>query len=261
MAEDRSKVDPGELSGQVAVVTGAGQGIGKAYAEALASRGALVVLVDINGDSVASVTDQLQDAGAAAIGVRADIATLDGCSEVARRALNEFGSADILVNNAAIYDGLRLTSLEDISVDEWDRVMAVNVKGPWLMTQAVVPTMKARGFGRIVNIASTVVQAGPARLLHYVASKGAVVSMTRAMARELGPFGIRVNAVSPGLTFTSATRGMLTADAADAAVQRQILHQPLEPEDVVPLVMFLCSSTADLITGQNYVVDGGSVLN
>jgi NAD(P)-dependent dehydrogenase (short-subunit alcohol dehydrogenase family) len=180
---------------------------------------------------------------------------------MARQTAEQYGGIDLLLNNAAIYDGLRMDAFTDLDEGEWDRVMAVNVKGVWLASRAVVPYLRERGAGTIVNVASTTAYLGPPLLLHYVASKGAVVSMTRALAKELGEEGIRVTGCAPGMTFTEATKGILPDPImGDMFMEMQCVKKTLEPEDVVPLVLFLCSDDARMVVGQNFVIDGGWVM-
>jgi NAD(P)-dependent dehydrogenase (short-subunit alcohol dehydrogenase family) len=249
------------FDGKVAIVTGAGQGLGRAYAEALAAEGASVVIAEINEGNAKDVAEAITADGGTALAVRTDVTDPDSCAAMVQAAVDQFGTVDILVNNAAIYDGLHMEAFEDLEIAEWERVMAVNVKGTWLATRAVSPIMKAAGHGKIVNISSTVAYIGPPLLLHYVASKGAVVAMTKALAKELGDYGIRVTALAPGMTFTDATKNLLPDPImGDMFMEMQCVKKTLEPEDVVPLVLYLCSDDARMVVGQNFVIDGGWVM-
>jgi 3-oxoacyl-[acyl-carrier protein] reductase len=249
------------FDGKVAIVTGAGQGLGRAYAEALAAEGASVLVAEINEGTAKDTVEAITNAGGVALAVRTDVTDPDSCSAMVQAAVDRFGTVDILVNNAAIYDGLEMDAFEDIDLAVWDRVLAVNVKGTWLATRAVSPIMKAKGYGKIVNISSTVAYVGPPLLLHYVASKGAVVAMTKALAKELGEYGIRVTALAPGMTFTEATKHLLPDPImGDMFMEMQCLKEKMQPEHVVPALLFLCSPESDFVVGQNWVVDGGMAL-
>jgi NAD(P)-dependent dehydrogenase (short-subunit alcohol dehydrogenase family) len=249
------------FDGKVAIVTGAGQGLGRAYAEALAAEGASVIVAEINEGTAKDTAEAITNAGGTALAVRTDVTDPDSCAAMVQAAVDQFGTVDILVNNAAIYDGLQMDAFEDLDLATWNRVLNVNVTGTWLATRAVTPLMKEKGYGKIVNISSTVAYVGPPLLLHYVASKGAIVAMTKALAKELGDYGIRVTALAPGMTFTQATNNILPDPImGDMFMEMQALKEKMQPEHVVPTLLFLCSPESDFVVGQNWVVDGGMAL-
>jgi NAD(P)-dependent dehydrogenase (short-subunit alcohol dehydrogenase family) len=248
------------LPGKVAVITGGAAGIGFAYARRFLAEGASVVLGDV-ADPVAAA-DKL-GAGDRMLGVRADVSDPASARAMVAAAVARFDRIDVLVNNAAVFAGLTPRPFDEIPDAEWDRVMAVNVTGVWNCVRAVVPVMRAQGGGRIVNIASAIVAKGTALLLHYVTSKGAVVAMTRALARELGPSGITVNAVAPGLILSDtlqANPDMVGFQRA-AVLQARSLKRDAFPEDVEGAVVFLASDDSAFMSGQTLVVDGGSVFS
>jgi NAD(P)-dependent dehydrogenase (short-subunit alcohol dehydrogenase family) len=246
------------LSGKVAIVTGAGQGIGREYALGLARHGAKIVVAEINAENGENVAKEIRTSGMEAIAVETNVADEESTKRMAAQALAHFGAIDVLVNNAAIYYGLQHKSILEIEVSDWDRIMAVNLKGVFLCCKAVVPQMKIQKRGKIVNQASSAVHYGSTGLLHYVASKGGVMAFTRSLARELGEFGINVNAIAPGFTLSEA--GKLRNEAF-ITMQRNIraMKRDLLPEDMVGTVAFLASSLSDSMTGQTLVVDGGSM--
>jgi NAD(P)-dependent dehydrogenase (short-subunit alcohol dehydrogenase family) len=248
------------LDGKVAVITGGAAGIGLQYAKRFLAEGARVVVADI-ADPVAAA----EKLGAAdrVLGVATDVSVPDSVAAMVDAAVARFGRIDVLVNNAAIFAALKPRPFEEISEAEWDRVMAVNVKGVWNCTRAVAPHMRAQGVGRIVNVASAIVAKGTAFLLHYVASKGAVVAMTRALARELGPAGITVNAVAPGLILSDTVQANpdITGFQVAAVMQARSLKREAFPDDVEGTVVFLASDDSAFMSGQTLVVDGGSVFS
>lgn len=245
--------------GKTAIVTGAGTGLGLAFAKRLAADGANVVLADINGSEAAAAS--LVQAGQSVLGLHADVASEASVSALVDSTLQRFGSIDILINNAAVSQTLELTKFEALSVAEWQHVLAVNTIGVFLCCRAVAPHMRARKRGRIINVASGTAFKGAPFLLHYVASKGAVISMTRALARELGNDNITVNAISPGYTLTDGNLANTAFMAAhrEAATASRALPRDAWPEDLVGAVSFLASDDAAFITGQILAVDGGSV--
>jgi NAD(P)-dependent dehydrogenase (short-subunit alcohol dehydrogenase family) len=250
-----------DLTNRIAIVTGAAQGIGARYAQALAKAGASVVCADVV-DSRATVA-AIKAAGGRALDVRVDVTSPESTRAMAEAAIQTYGRIDILVNNAGLFTNLALKPFEQIDSAEWDKVMAVNVRGPFECSKAVLPAMRAQGYGKIINIASGTVFKGAPMLLHYVSSKGAVVAMTRSMARELGDAGIRVNTLAPGLTASENTmanpawHGAVSANnIASRAIKREVT-----PEDLCGTLLYLASPSSDFVTGQVVVVDGGSVMH
>jgi NAD(P)-dependent dehydrogenase (short-subunit alcohol dehydrogenase family) len=246
------------LKDRVAIVTGGAMGIGRVYARRLLEEGARVVIADIvdPGPAVRAL-----ERHGAIVGLATDVASGAATRALAGATVAQFGRIDILVNNAAVFATLAPQPLEAIAEAEWDRVMAVNVKGVWNCVKAVLPAMKAQRSGRIINVASAIAPKGTAYLLHYVTSKGAVITMTRALARELGEFGIGVNALAPGLTFsdTVLSNPSITAFQADAVLQSRALKRAETPEDLEGALVFLASDDSAFMTGQTLVVDGGSI--
>jgi NAD(P)-dependent dehydrogenase (short-subunit alcohol dehydrogenase family) len=247
----------GGLDGRCAVITGAGGGLGRAFALGFARAGALVVAADVDGDAAAATRAAVvgEVPGAQAVGVTVDVAAEQSTREMARSAVDAFGRLDILVNNAAIYAGLERRRFDEIEVADWDRVMAVNLRGPWLCAKACVPALRVKG-GAIINVASATVMSGSPMWAHYVASKSALIGLSRVMARELGDEGIRVNALAPGFTLTDASRDLIP-DAESYGVSRGALKRSLQPEDIVGTAVFLASAASAMITGQTVIVDGG----
>jgi NAD(P)-dependent dehydrogenase (short-subunit alcohol dehydrogenase family) len=248
------------LDGKVAVITGGAAGIGFAYARRFIAEGARVVIGDVVDPEAAAATLGQPDR---VLAQRADVADPAALRALAHATVARFQRIDVLVNNAAIFATLRPQPFDEIPEAEWARVLAVNVTGVWNAVRAVVPTMRAQGSGRIVNVASAIVAKGTALLLHYVTSKGAVVAMTRALARELGPSGITVNAVAPGLILSDTVQAnpAITDFQADAVMRARSLKRDAYPQDVEGAVVFLASDESAFMSGQTLVVDGGSVFS
>ncbi len=250
------------LTGKVAIVTGSAQGIGAAFAKGLAAEGAKVVVADV-GDGTATA-DEIVRANGAAIYVKTDVSDPAQVRALVAETVERFGGVDILVNNAAVFAKLGAKSFQEISSAEFDQVMAINVRGPFECAKAVAPIMKASGGGKIVNIASSTVFKGVPNLLHYVSSKGAVVAMTRCLARELGDDRINVNAIAPGLTMSDGVLGApddFTPEYIQSNMNARALRRKQVPADLVGAMVFLCSSDSDFMTGQTMAVDGGNVMH
>ncbi|HEY3060072.1 MAG TPA: glucose 1-dehydrogenase [Chloroflexota bacterium] len=246
------------LQGKVAIVTGGGRGIGARYCRGLAAEGARVVVADIALDGAAGVATEIDG-----LACRVDVSDENSVKAMVDQALANFGRIDALVNNAAIFTELvqPRKNFDEISVDEWDRVMAVNVRGSWLCAKAVAPTFRAQRSGVIVNISSGTIFGGQVGFAHYVTSKAAVWGMARVLARELGEYGVRVNSITPGLTSSEAVKDAYPAESLAASAERRILKREQLPEDLVGAVVFLCSDASAFITGQTLNVDGGTYLN
>ena len=245
------------LQDQVAIITGAGQGLGRAFALALAAEGAKIVIAERNEAKAAAVADEIVSAGGEALGLATDVASESSTQAMAAATLERWGRIDILVNNAAIFSTIKMQPFDQISAQEWDDLMAVNVRGVFLCCKAVAPAMREQRRGKIINIASIVFDMGRANYLHYVASKGAVIGITRGVASELGDYGINVNAISPSSTQTEIPRETVTREGAHAFAQGQAIKRVEGPADLVGTVIFLASSDSDFITGQTINVDGG----
>jgi len=244
------------LSGRSVLITGAGHGLGQAFARAFAGKGARVVAADLDGEAAERTAAELAGHGHEAVAVRADVADEASTIAMAGAAVHAFGAIDVLINNASVYAGLERRPFDQIEVAEWDRVMSVNVRGTWLCARACAAQLRAEPAGAIVNVASATVLSGSPLWSHYVASKGAVIALTRVLARELGDDGVRVNALAPGFTLTEASRELID-DAESYAVARGAIKRALEPEDIVGAAVFLASDASAMITGQTFVVDGG----
>ncbi len=253
--------DGGMLSGKVVVITGAARGLGQAYAVAFAASGAAVVAADL-GDCAKTVA--LATAGGGrCIGLAADVTDARAVDAMAAAATDAFGGIDALINNAALYGALHGGRFDAIDDDEWDAAMTVNVKGIWYCCRAVVPKLRQRGGGSIVNIASLAATYGMPYGLHYSTSKAAVIGLTRALAREIGRDEIRVNAIAPTAVITEGTReffGPKYEDALDTIKAGQAIRRNPEPDDLVGTVMWLVSDASRFVTGQTIAVDGGTVL-
>ena len=244
------------LSGKVAIVTGGARHIGAAYCRRLAAEGAAVVIADVlDGESV---VEDIASSGGKAIALKVDVSQEEDTARMAVETVKAFGRIDILVNNAAIFINIERRPFYEISAQEWDRVSAVNIKGPFLCAKAVFPRMKQQRSGKIINIASSTVFTGTPLFLHYVASKAALVGMTRSLAREVGEFGICVNAIAPGLVQHEGQNA--PKEFTEFQLKARSLKRLQTPEDLLGVLVYLASSDSDFVTGQTILVDGGSVL-
>jgi 3-oxoacyl-[acyl-carrier protein] reductase len=250
-----------DLAGRVAIITGGGKGIGKVYAQEFARAGAKVVAADIDGAAADAVAQGIVRANGEALGLAADVSDEQSANAMAKAAIDRFGGIDILINNASLMSVLPRRSWMEIPVQEWDDVMAVNLRGLLLCSRAVVPAMKARGRGKIVNISSSRVWDGTPNRLHYTTSKAGVIGFTRALARELGEFNITVNAVTPGMTLSETQVATTSNNYAATRASGRALNRDQFPDDLVGTVMFLASVASDFITGQTINVDGGKAMH
>ena len=245
------------LAGKVAIVTGGARHIGAAYARRLALEGAAVVIADVLDG--APIANEICAQQGKALALKVDVSDEAATNRIAAEAVKAFGRIDILVNNAAIFINIARRPFYEITAEEWDRVSAVNIKGPFLCAKAVFPQMKEQKSGKIINISSSTVYWGTPMFLHYVASKAALVGMTRSLAREVGEFGICVNAIAPGLVQhegQNAPRALTELQLKERCIKRL-----QTPDDLMGTLIFLASPDSDFMTGQTIVVDGGSVFH
>jgi 3-oxoacyl-[acyl-carrier protein] reductase len=247
------------LDGKVAIVTGGGGGIGYAVAQRLIADGARVVIADIDDRKGAAASRRLDASGASAVFVHTDVSDENSTRSLAQVAMETFSAIDILINNAALFATVRMREIENIPLAEWDSVMSINLRGPFLTARAVLPQMKRQRRGKIVNISSNTVFSGGPLLSHYVASKAGLIGFTRSLAREAGPFGICANLVAPGLTDTEAAQQTIPSQRFEAVTGLRAIGRKQEPADLVGAISFLCSPDSDFITGQTITVDGGQI--
>ena len=249
------------LEGKTVIVTGAGRGLGKAYSEALAEEGANVVAADIRDTS--NTVTRINEQGGKAIGLSLDVAKMDSCQEMADKAISQFGSIDVLINNAALYGDISGGSFDELSEEQWDDVMTVNIKGIWQCCKACVPSLRKAGGGSIINISSLAAKYGMAYGVDYATSKAAVIGLTRSLARELGRDLIRVNAVAPSAVLTEGTDEFFS-EKRDKALQMiaagQSINRNLETGDLTGTIIYLASDASKFVTGQTIMVDGGTVM-
>jgi 3-oxoacyl-[acyl-carrier protein] reductase len=244
---------------RVAIVTGAAKGLGRTYALALAEAGYAVVAADVL--DTASVAADVDAGGGAALALAVDVSDERATVEMAATVLDRFGRIDVLVNNAAIFTSIVKKPFDELSVEEWDRIFAVNVRGTWLCAKAVTPAMKAQRAGKIVNVSSMTVPSGIPLFLHYVSSKAAIVGLTRALARELGPWNICVNTVSPDYIPHDPDYDGRQPEMAGLLAAQRCFQRDQTPEDMVGTILFLAGPGSDFVTGQNIWVNGGRLFS
>ncbi|MGH3343367.1 MAG: SDR family NAD(P)-dependent oxidoreductase [Carbonactinosporaceae bacterium] len=251
------------LSGRSVIVTGGGHGIGKAYCRRLAAEGAAVTIAELDESAARAVERELVAAGGSALAVQSDVADEESVGRLVQQVLAAFGHVDGLVNNAAVFATVPMArvGLEDLTVSEWDQMMAVNLRGMFLCCRAVLPAMRRQGAGKIVNVSSGTALSGSPTRIHYVTSKAGVLGFTRSLAREVGVHGITVNAVAPGSTLSEEAPSEEVIDQRRRRVGARALARVQVPKDVVGSVVFLLSDDSDFITGQTLVVDGGATMH
>lgn len=246
------------VTGQVVIITGAGQGIGREIARQFAAAGAVPVLADVNLAASERVKAEIEARGGRALAMHVDVADAASVQAMVDGTVAAYGRVDALINNAAIFASLDKRRFEHIPSAEWDMVMRVNINGPFYCARAVVPVMRANGGGRIINISSDAVPKGVMNYLHYVTSKSAMIGFTNAMARELGEDNINVNCIRPGAVATEVDRAVNpTQTLRDTQIAQQCLKRGMLPTDLVGLMIFLCSPASAFITGQTLTCDGG----
>ena len=246
-----------------AIVTGAAHGIGRAYAERLGGEGANIVVADIDGDAAELAAHELSKNEISAIAIRTDVSEERSVGEMSEAVITRFGRIDIVVNNASIFNVVPMSraGFESIGVDEFTRMLQVNLIGTWLVTRATVPDMRLRKWGKVINVSSGAVFKGTAGRIHYVSSKAAILGFTRTLAQELGPDGIRVNCIAPGSTLSEEHPDASTLQMRERAAGDRAIPTMERPEDLVGTVAFLASHDSDFMTGQTMVVDGGSAMH
>jgi 3-oxoacyl-[acyl-carrier protein] reductase len=247
--------------GRVAIITGSARGIGRAFALRFARDGYRVTIADVNMDGANAVAAEIVAAGGTAIAIRTDVSDETSAHACVAATLERFGRVDVLLNDAALFADLQRRAFWDIDVDEWDRIFAVNARGMWLMMKAVAPILIERRAGSIVNMSSNTFLSGVSGLAHYVASKGAVIGLTRTAARDLGPHDIRVNCILPGLTRTEVKRASDRSGRYEQLLESQSIKRVETPDDLVGTAAFLASDDSAFMTGAALTVDGGNTFH
>ncbi|HEY5349402.1 MAG TPA: glucose 1-dehydrogenase [Candidatus Lustribacter sp.] len=248
----------GERDTRVAIVTGAARGIGRAFALRFARDGYRIAIADVNVRQAEEVCGEIAAAGGSAIAVQTDVGEEASCRACVSRTLAAYGRIDVLINNAAMFADLTRRPFWEVDVEEWDRVLGVNARGTWLMMKAVAPAMRAQRAGSIINMSSNTFLSGVPGFVHYVASKGAVVGITRTAARDLGEYNVRVNCILPGLTRTEVVRASDEPGRYEQLLTSQSIKRVEVPEDLVGTAAFLASEDSGFMTGQALTVDGGN---
>jgi NAD(P)-dependent dehydrogenase (short-subunit alcohol dehydrogenase family) len=256
-ANPAASQDPRDLTGRVVVITGGGQGIGRQYALSLASAGAIAVVAELHAGNAERVVAEIRGAGGTALALPLDVADYAACERMASEVMRAFGRIDVLVNNAAIFSTLKKAAFDEIPLAEWDTVLRVNINGTYYCSRAVLPMMRAAGWGRLINVSTSAVNLGGVDYLHYTTSKAALLGMTNSLAREVGKYGITVNCIVPGATETEIPRESFNEKVAVNVAARQCIPRTQTPQDIVGLVMFLASPASEFITGQTIAVNGG----
>lgn len=249
------------LNDKVAIITGAGQGIGAAYARKFSEEGAKVVICDVNQNKSEEVVKEITGKGYEAYAIETDVSNEASVQALVQTVMERNGRIDVLVNNAAIFSTIKLKPMEEISLEEWDGLMGVNLRGLFLCCKAVVPQMKAQKQGKIINVSSATVFMGKPFYIHYVTSKSGVIGFTRALAREVGEWNIQVNCLTPGYTETEIPRKTTTPEQKKAIIGHQCIKRIGTPEDLLGIMVFLASDESDFMSGQTVNIDGGDNLH
>jgi len=249
------------LKDKVTIITGGGQGIGATFARKMAEEGAKVVIAEIREEQAQAVADEINAKGYEAIAVGTDISREESTNALAKTVSERYGRIDVLINNASVFSTIKMKPFEEISVEEWDGLMGVNLRGTFLCCKAVIPFMKAQKKGKIINISSATVFKGRPYYAHYVTSKAGVIGFTRVLAVELGDWNINVNCLTPGGTKTEIPRDTVTPEQMQALINSRCIKRVQVPEDLAGAIIFLASEDSDFISGQTINVDGGSFLH
>lgn len=253
----------GIINGKVAIITGSGQGIGQAFALGLAKEGSKIVVADVDMVKAQQTVQAIKNLGGESIAIKVDVSDIEQTQEMANAAIKNFGTLDILINNAALVSrgSISRSLFHELSIEEWDKVMSVNIKGVFLCCRAVLPYMKEQKKGKIINMTSTQFFHPVMTYAHYIASKGGVIGITRALAMELGDYNINVNCIAPGAVLNQPLPNGEQLKTRQQAADRQAIKRIEVPDDLVGTAVFLASSASDFITGQTIIVDGGFVMH